>query len=143
MTGPTLVGTFVLAEEKYRLLLREAEGLLAHLDAYSAEELGFAVARREGLVGELKGLAAEIDRLLADRGGALAPGEADRLAEFRSLQEGVTGRIRELDALVMAFAGERLAALQDELEAIARGRNALRGYQQKDRERPHGISNSA
>jgi len=113
-------------ESQYQLLLEEAAALLRNLDTFSSEEVTELIARRQEIINDLQ----NVDHLLQTCYEKVQ-GSASRrqLDEFRLFQEAATGRILELDALVIALAKVRLDALKGDLAALAKRRTVLTAYE--------------
>lgn len=114
------------SESRYQLLLKEAATLLRNLDTFSPEEVSELIARRQEIVNDLQ----NVDHLLQTCYEQVQ-GSASRrqLDEFRLFQEAATGRILELDALVIALAKEQLDALKGDLAALAKRKTVLTAYE--------------
>lgn len=143
MSGGKIEELVARAEESYRKLLAEASTLLKNFDTLRGEEIAATMSRRENILAELRHIDTSLRQVLAAPEECLEEGTAGRLGEFRTFREATTARIRELDALVMAFARERLAAMREELDALARGKVALKGYERKGEKRSCRVNSSA
>ncbi|ABQ28235.1 hypothetical protein [Geotalea uraniireducens] len=118
-------------KEQYQLLLAEAEDLLRNVDIWGPEAFEGAIARRQGNIEELFDIDTCLVKYLKDAG--METIRDSRLDEFRTFKETATNRILELDSLSIALAGERLAHLQSEIAAGARGKTAIVSYESSGR----------
>ncbi|WP_298271194.1 hypothetical protein [Geobacter sp.] len=133
-------GILAAAEERYRLLLAEAEALLRSFDTATPEAFDEMMTRRQTLVDELQKIDGELAGVRQGNGAKAA--DNDALGRFRRLQEETTRQIIEIDALVIALARERLGRLQENMGALARGKTALHGYERSGRERRPGFNDT-
>lgn len=140
MTAADLTGLLRSGEELYNLLLSEAESLLRNFDTNGVEDFEHTLACRERMIASLDELTERISSLLSQE--MLDDDTAKLLSSFRHFQEETTRKIIELDSLVIALARERLSALSEEMSALARGRNALHGYE-GGREEMRSVSRTA
>ncbi len=109
--------------EQYSRLQEEATDLLRNLDTLSPRALGEAVQRRQNLVEKLQQFDARFDEAY--------PGPDYALAEFRRFQEKITKKILEIDALVIALAQGKQAALKGKLASISKSHAAFRAYEKR------------
>ena len=116
----------VRRESQYQLLLKESATLLRNLDTFSSEEVTELIARRQEIVNDLQ----NVDHLLHTCYEEVHESASQRqLHEFRLFQEAATGRILELDALVIALAKEQLDALKGDLAALSKRKTVLTAYE--------------
>ncbi|WP_298438415.1 hypothetical protein [Geobacter sp.] len=136
-----IAGILAAAEERYRLLLAEAEALLRNFDTATPEDFDEMMTRRQTLVDEIQKIDGQLAGVQGEKGTSCAD-HADPLGRFRRLQEEATRQIIEIDALVIALARERLGRLQENMGALVRGKTALHGYERSGRERRHGFNDT-
>jgi len=117
-------------EELYRLLLSEADGLLAVIGEIGEEGLLLAETRRQELLESIQKIDSEIAACSSSRGGGPSGGAGKLTAEYTERRKILTEKILEKNSLVIALAGERMEAIRRELGGLARGRSALQGYEE-------------
>jgi succinate dehydrogenase flavin-adding protein (antitoxin of CptAB toxin-antitoxin module) len=130
-------------KKRYKCLLDEAENLLRNFDTRGPENYKRLIDRRYELIEDLKKIDGQLVNFVGRIGEQADTAVRSILDEYRTFQENVTGRILELDSLVIAFAEERLASLKGELAVFSRSKTALFGYERSYRAIRRNINDTA
>jgi len=109
-------------KEQYQLLLEESAYLLRNFDTCNSEEVADLIARRQKIIDQLQNDAPSLQTCCE---GA----DQRQLDEFRSFQQDSTGRILELDGLVIALAREQQSMIKGDLTALAKRKVVLTAYE--------------
>lgn len=118
-------------KEILSVIVRETSDFLARFDLLGPADFRAFEERRRQLLEELVAFQSGFSRLVKDRGRGLPPAMTQMLDEFRIFQEVFVQIIMEKNAAIVAQAGRSLDRVRAELNAVGRGRKAMRGYNRK------------
>jgi hypothetical protein len=129
-------------ERLFAALEKETRDCLESLGRLGREGAARFVARRQEILESIQKFDAECACFLnqPSQEGAGEPGVRE---EFRRRLGAALRRVVEADGILRALAGREMAALDAELNAIARGRHALKGYGGKGHPQSSSLDRSA
>jgi hypothetical protein len=127
MNGASLPELVQQWKEQCQLLLGYSEELLKNFDVYGGEQSQELIERRQTIIDSFQTIDLRLRECVPEKGWT----EAERrlLEEFRGFQEVATRKVLALDALVIALANERVAALKQELNQMTKRKKALGAYE--------------
>jgi hypothetical protein len=117
----------------YKCLLDEAISLIQGIDIYGSENLSRIIARRKDYLTEIQKIDADLENHLNDARLERNRSLQQALVEIKSFQKDATGKILELDSMVIALGEERLNSLKVEMAELAHGKTAILGYERTNK----------
>lgn len=118
----TLQELHEIAKGEYRLLIQQAEDLLRDFDLAAPDGGADFIARRDETIGRIQDAVSLLDSR------ETTEAERQQVEEFETFRREATGRILELDALVIGLAKQRQAEARTRLSGISKSRSAVAAY---------------
>ncbi len=128
MKGTELERDIVRGKELFTEIVRVTSDFLARFEAAGPAEIRAFEERRQELLEELLAFQSGMRQRLAGGEKELSLAMAKQLDEFKIFREVFIQIIMEKNAAIISLASQSSARLRQELDAICRGRRAMRGY---------------